>query len=124
MKRRISYSAPPLDWRSLQDKVRQIFSDIGYKACVAKKVRTARGKVEIDVFAEKGIETKTTILCECKHWKSRVPQGVVHPFSSVVQNYGAVAVSQAGLEIIFRSSGRQPRKSPDSIGAFSYLILP
>lgn len=100
MKSKARYSDPPSDWRSLQDKVCQIFSDMGYKARVAKKVRTARGRVEIDVLAEKGDKNKTIICCECKHWKVRVPQSVVHAFSSVIQNYGAntgYIISRAGF---------------------------
>lgn len=100
MKPRIRYSERPPNWRALQDKVRQIFSDMGYKATVGKKIGTARGRVEIDVFAEKRADTKTTLLCECKHWRSRVPQSVVHSFLSVVQNYGAntgYIISRAGF---------------------------
>jgi len=48
------------------------------------------GNVEIDVFAEELVRGRRYIvLCECKYWKSAIPQNVVHGFRTVVADTGA-----------------------------------
>lgn len=55
-----------------------------------KTVTTVRGTVEIDVYAEEFSDgRKNTILCECKYWKSAVPQNMVHGFRTVMGDFGA-----------------------------------
>jgi len=48
--------------------------------------------VTVDVRAvdEQAIP-RSTILCECKHWGSRIPQTVVHAFRTVVHDAGATS---------------------------------
>lgn len=83
-------TATPTDWQDLQIKVARVFHECGFKVEVEKTLSTARGKVEIDVFAEEDIKgRKYTILCECKNWKSRVPQSIIHGFRTVISDIGA-----------------------------------
>lgn len=95
-------SALPEDWRDLQDSVARIFRECGLAAETNKKIDTIRGPVNIDVFAEDAEQTPPAVyLCECKHWKSKVPKTVVHAFRSVVSDYGAnwgLIISSAGFQ--------------------------
>jgi len=80
----------PDTWQALQTEVAKILADCGFTVEVEKTIATVRGEVEIDVYAEEMIKgRKHTILCECKHWKSRVPQNVIHGFRTVVADIGA-----------------------------------
>ena len=92
----------PDDWRGLQQQVAQLLSECGFRVKVEEEVATARGKVEIDVFAEEDVQgRKYRIFCECKHWKARVPQNVIHSFRTVVSDSGAnlgYIVSLAGFQ--------------------------
>ena len=95
-------SVRPVDWRDLQNQVARILSECGFKAEVEKKVVTARGEVEIDVFAEEDVKGRRyTILCECKLWQSSVPQSVIHGFRTVVSDIGAhrgYIISSSGFQ--------------------------
>jgi restriction system protein len=58
--------------------------------------------VEVDVHAEETVKGRRyTILVECKNWETRVPQGVIHSFRTVVADSGAnlgYIVSSAGFQ--------------------------
>jgi len=80
----------PDTWQSLQSNVGRILSECDFKVEVEKTVRTARGEVELDVYAEEIVKgRKYSIACECKHWKNRVPKTVIHSFRTVVAEIGA-----------------------------------
>ncbi len=80
----------PDNWQALQIEVGRILSECGFSVEVERKVQSARGAVEIDVYAEETVRGRRyAIACECKHWKSRIPQAVVHGFRTVVQEIGA-----------------------------------
>jgi hypothetical protein len=80
----------PDTWQSLQTAVGRILEECGFGVEVEKKIPSARGVVELDVYAEETVRgRKYAIACECKHWKSRIPQTVVHGFRTVVQETGA-----------------------------------
>lgn len=80
----------PGDWQSLQDEVGRVLKECGFEVDVAKTIETPRGKVEIDVYAEELVRgRKNIIVCECKHWKSKIPQSVIHGFRTVVHEVGA-----------------------------------
>ena len=80
----------PESWQALQTEVGRILSECGFAIEVEKKIHSARGAVEVDVYAEETVRgRKYTIACECKHWRSRIPQAVVHGFRTVVQEIGA-----------------------------------
>lgn len=83
-------SQTPANWNDLQDKVAEILTQCGFDAGKEQVIESVRGKVEIDVFAEELVKgRKYTILCECKYWKSKIPQAVIHGFRTVVNDIGA-----------------------------------
>lgn len=80
----------PDTWQPLQTEVGRILEECGFAVEVEKKIQSARGVVALDVYAEETVRgRKYAIACECKHWKSRIPQTVVHGFRTVVQEIGA-----------------------------------
>lgn len=84
------FSSEPRDWKDLQNKVCQIFNEMGYDASVEKVIATVRGEVEIDVYAaDITKKPKMIYLCECKYWNAPIPQHVIHSFQTVVSNAGA-----------------------------------
>ena len=83
-------SSYPETWIDLQNAVARILTESGLEAETPKLIETARGRVEIDVFAvDKTQKPPIVYLCECKHWKTAVPQTMVHSLQTVVSNYGA-----------------------------------
>lgn len=94
--------ATPDDWRDLQRQVATILSDAGMAVETEKTVQTARGHVEVDVHAEDRLRGRRYVVAvECKHWRARVPQTVIHAFRTVVSEMGANAgylVSSSGFQ--------------------------
>jgi hypothetical protein len=81
---------PPADWVGLQDQVSLILNECGLESKTTVTVALARGRAEIDVYAEDKQQTPSTLVfCECKNWKSAIPQNVVHGFRTVVSDGGA-----------------------------------
>ncbi len=79
----------PKDWQSLQREVGAVLSQCGFSTEVEKKVKTVRGNVALDVYAEETINgRKYKIACECKYWKSKIPQTVIHGFRTVINDLG------------------------------------
>lgn len=80
----------PDDWRDLQNMVARILSECQVCVEVEKTIETARGQVNIDVWAhdEQGTPPQT-YLVECKLWKNSIPQNVIHAFRTVVGDSGA-----------------------------------
>ena len=95
-------SRQPESWQELQEAVGAILRECGFAVEVEKEIDTVRGTVEIDVYSEENVNgRKYVILCECKHWKNRVPQNVIHGFRSVVADSGAnlgYIISSAGFQ--------------------------
>lgn len=80
----------PVDWKDLQTQVALILEQSGLEVEVEKKVHSVRGEVEIDVYAKERIAKRDyLILIECKHWKVRIPQTIIHAFRTVVNDIGA-----------------------------------
>lgn len=74
----------------MQSEVGEILAQCGFVVDVEKKVETARGEVELDVYAEENIKgRKYSVICECKLWNSNIPQSVIHSFRTVVGDVGA-----------------------------------
>jgi restriction system protein len=95
-------STSPESWRDLQEETARILRECGFSVEVEKVVETARVSVELDVYAEESVDGRRySIVCECKHWRSRVPQTVIHGFRTVVGDLGA------NLGLIVASSGFQ-----------------
>lgn len=93
---------PGADWRDLQQRVAAILGESGFAAEVGRNLRLARGTVEIDVWATDPTTTPRAVyLCECKRWRSRVPQAEVRAFRTIVSDAGAhfgLFVSAAGFQ--------------------------
>lgn len=80
----------PETWNELQNKVAEILEQCGFEVEIEKKIKSIRGSVEIDVYAEEKVNNRTySILCECKHWKTNIPQNVIHGFRTVLSDLGA-----------------------------------
>ena len=93
---------PPVTWKELQKLVAQILRESGVETAVERTIETARGEVEIDVWAhDDSAAPPQTYLIECKHWRKAVPKTIVHAFRTVVgdsgANWGAI-VSSAGYQ--------------------------
>jgi len=92
----------PGTWQDLQDEAANILRECGFAVEVEKKLQTARGEVEVDVYAEETVKGRRyVILCECKHWASRVPQTVIHAFRTTVSDLGAnvgYVISTSGFQ--------------------------
>ncbi len=84
----------------MQDRVAALMCQAGYNAISSCRIDTARGSVEIDVFVEFPDPLIGKIVCKCKYWKSRISQGKVHAFQTVVHNLGAclgLLISKGGI---------------------------
>ena len=92
----------PTDWRELQDRVAQLFSEIGCDVKVGEQVTLVRGQKEIDVSVRDPQTTPVSgYLCECKFWSKPVPQEVIHSFRTVLSDFGAhrgFIISRAGFQ--------------------------
>jgi len=81
---------PGRDWRDLQCRVAAILQECGLAAETGKSLATARGTTEIDVYAtDPTTAPQAVYLCECKRWATRVPQGEIQTFRTVVADAGA-----------------------------------
>jgi hypothetical protein len=93
---------PGTDWRDLQARVAGILSECGIDVEVGRRIVTTRATVEIDVYGTDRTATPPSIyLCECKRWRSAVPQGEVLAFSRVVADSEAhhgLFISAAGFQ--------------------------
>lgn len=80
----------PVSWRDLQIEVARVLHESCFNVEIEKKLKSARGCVEIDVYSEEKVHGRPYIIvCECKYWKSRVPQSVIHGFRTIVSDVGA-----------------------------------
>jgi hypothetical protein len=98
----IIFPGKPVDWEDLENKVCQIFSEMGCTATRRKSIKTVRGRVDVDVVVrDKTRRPHILILCECKYWNRKVSKTVVHAFRTVVQDSGAslgFLISDAGFQ--------------------------
>ena len=92
----------PEHWWELQNAVGRILREAGLEVEIDTAVELVRGQASVDVFARDGSsDPRITYLVECKHWKSAVPQGVVHAFRTIVADSGAnqgFIVSSGGFQ--------------------------
>lgn len=96
------FEKEPKSWNELQIMTSSLLSDMGYLCEIEKNIETARGKVNIDVYAQmQNKQPSQTILVECKYWSKRVPKTVIHAFRSVVNDSGAnfgIIISKKGFQ--------------------------
>ena len=79
----------PENWKQLQEYVNIIFTNIGYESYVEKKIKTPRGNIDIDVYAlDNSSINKDKYVVECKWWNNKVPQTVIHAFTTVMAEIG------------------------------------
>lgn len=92
----------PADWKELQNRVAQLFSEIDCDVKVGERVKLVRGEKEIDVRVHDPQTTPSSVyLCECKFWSKPVPQEVIHSFRTVLADFGAhrgFIISRAGFQ--------------------------
>lgn len=92
----------PADWKELQDRVAQLFSEMGCDARVGERVKLVRGEKEIDVLVRDPQSTPASVyLCECKFWSNPIPQEVIHSFRTVLADFGAhrgFIISKVGFQ--------------------------
>lgn len=92
----------PATWDELEDRVARILTEAGLRAERGRALGTARGSVNVDVYAEDAsVNPPVVTLFECKHWKRPIPQNVIHAFRSVVADSGAnsgIIVSLSGFQ--------------------------
>jgi hypothetical protein len=92
----------PKNWKELQIKTSLLLSDIGYLCEIEKDIKTVRGNVNIDVYAQNSSQQPSqTLLAECKHWSTNVPKTVIHSFRTVVNDSGAnfgIIISKKGFQ--------------------------
>lgn len=92
----------PAMWEDLEIGVARILTEAGLRAERGKSLGTARGSVNVDVYAEDAsVNPPVVTLFECKHWQRPIPQTVIHAFRSVVADSGAnsgIIVSRSGFQ--------------------------
>ncbi len=102
MKTLLQITRPPETWKDLQNEISQILRECDFCAEVDKSIETARGTVDVDVYAEDRSRTpEIKYLIECKNWKIRIPKTIAHAFRTVVSDFGAnvgLIVSSAGFQ--------------------------
>ena len=90
------------DWRDLQDKVADLFREMGYEVQSPHVVQHVRGSKEVDVYVrDPRTSVPHVILIECKHWGSNLPQDTVHGFRTVMADCGAntgIIVGSTGFQ--------------------------
>lgn len=80
----------PNTWQDLQNKTAEILKQCKFLVEVGKSIKSIRSTIEIDVYSEEIIDNrKYTIICECKYWKTNIPQLYVHALRTVVNDIGA-----------------------------------
>ncbi|HTN07609.1 restriction endonuclease [Agriterribacter sp.] len=95
------YDLTPSDWKQLQTFTATILSECGFDTEIEKTIETVRGKVEVDVHAQRKAAFDSKIICECKYWQSPVPQTVIHAFRTIINDSGAsrgYIISKAGFQ--------------------------
>lgn len=80
------------DWKELQDRVAQLFREMGYDVLSPHDVQLVRGTKEVDVYVrDPRTSIPHVILIECKKWGSNIPKETVHSFQTVMEASGANA---------------------------------
>ena len=92
----------PMAWRAYQEKVANLFRDLGCNATEDAKVCGIRALHKIDVwvtFRRFGLNHKWVI--ECKHWKTPITKEKVLALRTVVEDVGAdrgLLVAESGFQ--------------------------
>jgi hypothetical protein len=96
-------SATPEGWQQLEDSVAAILAECGMAVQRQARIQMPRGAANIDVLADDTVEGIThRIICECKNWRTNVPQEKVHAFRTTMQETGAnhgYIISRTGFHV-------------------------
>jgi predicted Mrr-cat superfamily restriction endonuclease len=92
----------PKDWKDLQVKVKEIYSNLGCQAEENVIVGGGKTKHQIDVLATFQFGGQNyRIIIDCKHWSSRVKKSQVSSLIGVLADIGAekgIIVSKMGFQ--------------------------
>lgn len=92
----------PTRWDDLEDRVGRILDECGFQVEVGTLVKSARGSVEFDVYAQDhSAGIPITLAVECKLWRRPVHQGEVLKFRTALADVGAnlgFVVSSKGFQ--------------------------
>ncbi|MCK1281790.1 restriction endonuclease [Bradyrhizobium sp. 61] len=96
-------STVPDGWAQLEESVAVILSECGMAVQHQVRLPLPRGHYDVDVLAEETVEGITyRIICECKNWRTNVPQEKVHAFRTIMQETGAnrgYIISRTGFQV-------------------------
>lgn len=96
------FDSPPSSWQELEQRVAQVFREMGCVTAINKTIGTPRGAVEVDVAVrDETVVPQALYLCECKHWAKAVSQSEIHAFRTVVLEVGAnrgIMISKSGFQ--------------------------
>lgn len=92
----------PRDWKDLQIKVKEIYTNLGCEVEEEVQIKGARTKHKIDVLAtfEFGGQKYRTVI-ECKYWNTKVKKSQVSSLIGVLADIGAekgIIVSKMGFQ--------------------------
>lgn len=80
----------PENWKELEETIREILEECGMDTKRGVHLDFPRGGADIDVMAVEVTDGISAItLCECKFWKNKIAQNVVHGFRTVMLEAGA-----------------------------------
>ncbi|WP_416409745.1 restriction endonuclease [Agrobacterium rosae] len=92
----------PESWEELEETVADILRECGMESTRQVTLDLPRGTVDVDVLAKETVDgIVSSIVCECKNWKTSVPKAVVHSFRTVMHETGAnrgYIISRAGFQ--------------------------
>ncbi|MEO1869298.1 MAG: restriction endonuclease [Cobetia sp.] len=90
------------DWHDLQNSVCRLLQDVGLIANTEVNIGTPRGSVEVDVYAiDMDSLDNISYVVECKNWNTKIPQAIVHAFTTVMHETGAnigCLITKRGLQ--------------------------
>jgi hypothetical protein len=96
------FDEEPTSWTDLQNRVGQMFLELGCEVGIGTTVALVRGAKEIDVLVgDPHTAPPSEYLCECKYWARPIPQEIVHSFRTVVGDRGAhrgFIISKVGFQ--------------------------
>tara|TARA_R110002051_G_C8621691_1_gene483438 strand:+ start:147 stop:890 length:744 start_codon:yes stop_codon:yes gene_type:complete len=79
----------PTNWKDLQNKVDFILRCVGLNSIKEFKLKTPRGIIEVDVFAvDENSLDKIKYIIECKNWNNKIPQNIIHSFTTIMNESG------------------------------------
>jgi len=83
-------SKNPDTWQELELLVELILNECGMRAKRKAELHLTSGPVVVDVLADENVHgINHRIICECKNWRSNIPEKVVRAFRTIIHDAGA-----------------------------------